>query len=606
MCFDPITFSKVANVEKQLIDTNNILANLLATSEPVIFRKQITGATVSKLDAGAKVNGTTVQFNTYDQGFKTKVSRTFLLGDADQGATISKIHYDANLNCYFVIAQRATQPTYFLAKLDANFNLIGKIETLMENLYPTFTYDDTKIYLIDNNYTTDISKIRCIDKASFTQTWAVDMPNVATDVTYKDIAVNRNSNNLAIAVPNYPIKILNKTNGSVIRTSTDNAPSAICGCAVLDNGNFVIATYYGYVAGAGYFGCRWYEWTATGPTTATQWQNNNNGYIQTAYWRIKPDGSGVYVQPASGRGVVYFYFSQDRSTLNRTSVSGSFGSGTWENQLGIAIDENFTRAIVVFVDDGSPSTYYVGSYEITTPTSWTLLPANTTDSYISSYQNMFLDFSSMIGSGAASMSFQGEYIIFRGSNDPSGAAKYNFFSAPNTPLQSFAKYAYTVSTTPPADLKLWAYVDIDVSKNGGEAWFSFGEADKATNGDGEANYEDITSTLYRVQLSNRGFEKTMSAPGNSVKINNALQSTILWVNRVEVNGQTLLSSDWEFSTDDNRTVIFKNPLAAGDVVKVYYDLYYNGSSLPFTIHFKRAAKTDPSPIINSIVLAYEV
>ena len=100
----------------------------------------------------------------------------------------------------------------------------------------------------------------------------------------------------------------------------------------------------------------------------------------------------------------------------------------------------------------------------------------------------------------------------------------------------------------------------------------------------------------RLVTSNRQFTTILNEKTREIRINNALQSEILWINKIEIDGTLLFSEEWTFNKE----------IEQGSQITIYYDLKFIDNYLPIYIHTKRDDETKIAPVINAIILGYEI
>jgi hypothetical protein len=588
MSFDPITFGKVGSVSKQIKDNRNLIDNLIAMNKPLHMQKQIDGSNFESSSGSGKASGTKAIFADVESAMTIK------LAEINNGAgAIYQIHYDNVLGCYFAATQSGLQ------KYDLNGTLIGSISPAYTNgfVFTTnnrgnFTWDANNVYLADRNGTTD-AIVKAYRKSDLVLLWQTTIAHRVDFLTTQD-----NLDKVFLRGNGFTYKGLNKTDGVQSWASGDTYDpyASWFDFRATKNGYLMITDRYGYDSTTyGHYGVRVRVWDiAINGSTLTQYVTSNTAKVG----RHMIEDDGVYLYWVTGTMLrVFDIFNQSiKQTIYESSIDSAMGISTNEAYTISSSSDNQNIVSVWRNTSVTPITYFAITHKKSSD-GFSLLydikPAIELVSEEKTYSTLF-------------EMAQGDFIALSKYLDGTNQSGVIYKEA-SPPILAHFKYNHAVSTSAPATLKMWAFAELLTTINANnQLWVTLDGLDKNTNANGEPNFEDITSQDYRFIVNDRVYEETAGSATDKIKVKNALQANILWANKVEVNGSIISSDSWTLSTNDNRTITFKNTLNMGDVVEIYYDMNFIQSSLPFFVHISRIDSSDLAPSIDSVVLAYEI
>ncbi|MDK2986800.1 MAG: hypothetical protein PWQ96_2444 [Clostridia bacterium] len=648
-------FAKINQLEKSIRRMGDVLEAILLNQGDTVIQKVIKATEYDKKSTGwiknddqliyglaasspfptIETTGTNLMQEITD-GRKYK-----LLENMDEGLTnsaVEYIHFDKNTNSYFMAVkssdnERIPSP-YFMVKIDADDFSITKKEVAVAftSIGKIFQTDQSNLYVITRD-----NKLVAIRKSDLATLWEktglnTNMGYIATcdeqDIVLLRDAVWNSASGVIVA--------LHKSNGEEVWSNqSTNAPYRLGDMVLTPEGKAILWGSSGSNSGS-----VWCEWdTTTPPYTAPatfRFENASSIAMRTADvgYRLAKDGRFAI----SVRDNNYIMAFQPNYENYEPGIPPSIVSGTLRQlQTGgfIPISASYSfRSIFIHEDYGKHGGFII-----------------TYDTYSNLYYNYYIQMfeveenSLIIRKPTANSKLELDLITLSEGHNPNYVGKQiqslrsgEVFYFENGKIiaqlylpagdgaerdflvldyegynnQASVYYAHDTPTQAPADLKIWAYAEAYCDLNQGEMWYSFDynpskrPQEKLQDEYGEKNYEPILESGQRLQLANRKFTVTISSGTNSVRINNALQQEILWVNQVYVDDVLLQSNQWSFSEDDNRTIYFEEDIEAGSKVKILYDLKFLDAYLPLYIHSRLDTADKIPPVLHELLLAYEI
>lgn len=600
MAFDPISFAKVSSLEKGVASNENLLLNVLANIEYTNVLNIIMGSAFNDVAPSGIAEGSTATYASLEAGFMPS-KKIVEIQESDQ---IYEQHIDGD-NIFILLRSG-------LKKYSRTGNLITTVPPENQfgyspNNRSNFTWDENNLYLLDSDQSTTW-KVKAYRKSDMTLLWS----SSAYSGRALFITTHANSDGVFVYTSNVNPKGFNKTDGENNWTAgTYHSPytEMFNDWVLTYDGKLWITDRYGYESGgAGSYGVRARYFDTSLSNSSLTNTVSYSGKLSTGHFYIDVDTANLYFMP-NNRYIFIFDLLTDTTSYSASISHGSINSEFNLNVYvceGVSIDSQNKNVTSVWRDE-SDGNMYVISHEID-QTDGVLLNAIKPAIKIPRSTNApdYTDEYFVVSKGIFKRAAQDDTISLV-QNKGNGEYTLDVRKKAEPPTEAWVKYSKVVTTSPPADLKIWKSAKIDSTiPTNNDLWLTMNGQPKNTDENGEPNFENIISTQHNLIISDRKYNETLNAATSKIRIKNALQTNILWVNKVELNGRVTLSKEWSLSGEDNRTITFLDILNIGDNVTVYYDLDYTNDSLPFYVNMKRIDPLDEGATINQIVLTYEV
>lgn len=616
------------NILKEQVEIKNLVNNILSNQKPFLMQTTIAAREFEGINPGFKIDGESLIYSDHMIPVANKVdllSSVDLIQNLDEPeGTIDtqNIHYDDITNCFFISCLSSNGERIpnqrFLIKVSAeDYTVIDKkeIPVFHSDVSKTFVWDRENIYLLTYEL-----KFQAYRKSDLELLWEIDTVErngfLAT-CDELDIVLFRDGSWSSAN----EIKAYNKSNGVEVWTnnSPTQKPYRIMDMVLTPEGKAILFGSNGNITGA-----KWCEWDTKVASPETLVFSNTSTPDMAYYsYTLSPDGKFAMGGRAESNYVTYFIPNYEGTSLYERAVGGlKYNSSMIARH--ITIPKNYAKEGGIIYFYNSNSKYWeIFPIYIDKDIDGNILEIKTSEkdyklevlSQRIFYGNSTTENLPNVLYPAREKGMHNGKLMLRANASTAPASRTGTYIVSD--YKSFSHsasvfYKHIVNTKAPADLKIWAFVEADIDLNEGEAWYSFKydntkvSQEREIDEFGEKNYEDILYSGQRLVLSNRTFTKMVNQRVREVRINNALQSEILWINKIEIDGKLLFSEDWTFNRDNNRVVKFNKEIEQGSEIIIYYDLNFIEDYLPIYIHTQREEDSKIPPAINEIVLGYEI
>ena len=624
-------FSKIDQAERKILeeqdDIKNLVSNILSNQKPFLMQTTIDAAEFEGINPGFKIDGKRLIYSDHMIPVANKIdmqSAVNLIQNLDEVDPVDTqaVHYDEGTNCFFISCVSSNMDRlpsrYFLIKVSAeDYAVVDKkeIPIFYSEVSKTFVWDQENIYVLTHEL-----KFQAYQKSNLDLLWempAAERNGFIATCDELDIVLFRDGNWSSMD----EIKAYNKTNGVEVWTNNNTVerPHRIMDMALTPEGKAVL---YGLYSGSPtQYGGKWCEWdtrVSSPPTFVVE--DTNKQEMDYYNYVISPDGKFGLCGRKSSNSLFYYTPNYETENLDKRAVTGITYS-TSQLTRHIAISKNY-------IEEGAIAYFYNSASKF-----WDIVPLfieqdnegkivaikTAKDDYTleESYQRIYVNAGSEFMSSSIYVAREfgvhnGTFILKTNSTTPGRSGTFIIADYQGFSHSASVFYKHIENTKAPTDLKIWAFVEADLDLNEGEAWYSFNVDQsktvqtKESDAFGEKNYEEIVYSGQRLVTSNRQFTTVLNEKTREIRINNALQSEILWINKIEIDGTLLFSEEWTFNKDNNRVVKFNKEIEQGSQITIYYDLKFIDNYLPIYIHTKRDDETKIAPVINAIILGYEI